>query len=162
MATYQITKEQYLGYYKREFGTKRIRLFLFWVILIFLIILGFYIGQYLFSSFLIILIIIFSYLLRFKFTEELRYYNNPLLSSKLIVELQEDFYEILADNNQLKLSVRKISKVLKLKDFYRIDHSCGISLIIPKNILSDEDLKIVQIYHKRFSKRSKLWHLQIY
>lgn len=160
MANYKIKKEEFLKYYKSSSGSKKYKIIRFWIIFSIIISISFYFGQYLFSVFLIVLAVIFTYMIKIKFTEEFRYDNNPFLNSKINLELNEEFYRVTVKENDMTLSVKEIGKVEDLKDHYRIDHKCGNGLIVPKNILSEQELKIIK-YYKRKNPKSK-WKIQMW
>ena len=151
MVEYKLSEDDYLDFRIPQKSKKRwYRMILLITSGILLVVLAFYYKQYLFIL-LLLAISIFIYIAIGKFGPKIEsesFSNNPFRSGNIKVNFTPSLYDVSVNNNKLHLSPDDLVHVHDINQYYRLDHISHVSLLIPKQSLSEEEIEIIKQYKK--------------
>jgi hypothetical protein len=150
MAQFSLTREEFqrLNFVPKKRTWKS---YAAWAVALVALVAGIAIGQYAFAI-LWALILAFFYFTLFRFTPKLEAANliSPFSLGPFHLELRPDSYTVRAGASTLDLHTNELSMVHDYGDYFRLDHSSGSSVYLPKQALTDEERSIVLEYKARF------------
>jgi hypothetical protein len=150
MAKFEITIDEYRRWH-HAFQKRTWKNYLVWTIAGVVFAASLFIGQYAFAV-LWGALLVFAYVTSARVRPRLEAYqvDSPFAMGPFEVELRPEGYTLRVGASELKLGLTELGHSHDFGDHYRLDHTSGNNLHLPKRALSEDEIRIVESYRQQY------------